>query len=231
MEVIKVEKKSTSKDLIKRQWFCRISKTNKIKETNTIYEYDFDKIYNDLCNKYDNVLMIEHNKTADNIHAHISITHHNGIRKSTLINKMPYGDIEEQKGSNADVIQYMQHIDSKSIQSGKDTYDKTDIKYQLKDMTLEEYEKLTPGKRLDLMEFNEKRSALVEDILNFLEEIKPWQCNMFFMYKKYGGELIQYKLERMTETLIKERKNTFTHEEYVCSDIDITEEGELVHYS
>ncbi|MGE5456174.1 MAG: Rep family protein [Ignavibacteriales bacterium] len=95
------------------KWFCRITKTNYIKESDTKYEYDFENVYNELKSKYDRVMYIVHDKDIDNVHAHIIIQNDSQIRKSTLLKIMPYGDCDIQEGSNREVYDYLLHKNKK----------------------------------------------------------------------------------------------------------------------
>lgn len=140
-----------------RKWFCRITKTNNTQ--NGIYEYDFDNLYKELCDKYDCILFALHDKDQNNIHCHLIIQNTTGIRFETLKKLMPYGDIEKQRGTNKECYEYCLHIDKKSQETEKDQYDDSCIKTNIED--LEAWKKLDNklGSRNDLVQ-------IMEDIKN-----------------------------------------------------------------
>lgn len=103
-----------------RKWFIRATLINNTNEG--IYEYDFEKVYNDLKCRYDVVIYIIHNGDGVNKHAHFCIQNSNAIRFTSLKKIFPYGDIEKQKGTNEDVYNYMLHLNTDKIQ-----YNENDI--------------------------------------------------------------------------------------------------------
>ena len=103
-----------------RKWFIRATKINDT--SNGVYEYDFEKVYNELKCRYDVVVYVVHDKDSHNVHAHFCIHNCNAIRFSSLKKIFPYGDIEKQKGSNSDVYNYMLHRNS-----DKTLYNESDI--------------------------------------------------------------------------------------------------------
>lgn len=133
-----------------RKWFCRCSKKNNTQ--NGLYEYDFDELYQTLCEKYDSILFAIHDKDETNVHCHIVIQNKTGIKFDTLVNLMPYGDIQKQRGSNKECYEYCLHIDEKSKETEKIQYDDSCIKTNIDD--LEEWKKVinVPGARNDLLE-------------------------------------------------------------------------------
>lgn len=133
-----------------RKWFCRVTKINNTQ--NGLYEYNFDELYEKLCNKYNSVLFAVHDKDSNNIHAHIVIQHKTQIRFDTLKKLMPYGDIQKQRGSNKECYEYCLHIDEKSKGKEKDIYDESCIKTNIEN--IDEWKKIEneQGARNDLAE-------------------------------------------------------------------------------
>lgn len=90
-----------------RKWFIRLTKENNTKDKG-VFTYDFSEIYEELIKKYERVAMcIEIGTATEKEHAHILLQNLNGIRFSALKSIMPYGDIDKQRGSAQDVLQYM----------------------------------------------------------------------------------------------------------------------------
>lgn len=104
-----------------RKWFIRATLINNTSEG--IYQYDFEKLYNDLKCRYDVVIYIIHDEDKNNIHCHFCIQNSNAIRFSSLKKIFPYGDIEKQKGTNLDVYNYMLHRNC----ADKKQYNESDI--------------------------------------------------------------------------------------------------------
>jgi hypothetical protein len=89
-----------------RKWFIRITKENKTE--NGTYIYDYDNIYNILTSRYSRVALVEEVGTeSEKEHAHILLQNDNGIRFDTLKKIMPYGDIQVQRGTVLQCIDYM----------------------------------------------------------------------------------------------------------------------------
>lgn len=152
-------------DIRCRNWFIRVSKKNNTKDKG-LYEYDFDNLYNQLIEKYDNVLMALHDKDETNIHIHLVIQTKNAIRFSTLKTLIPYGDIEKQRGSNLECYNYCLHIDEKSKETEKDEYDETCLKTNIDN--IENWKRITKGMRTDLTIFKDKilEGQKFEDLLD-----------------------------------------------------------------
>lgn len=149
-------------DIRARNYFCRIHKTNVLKE-GKIHKYNTLKIYKQLCDKYEKVIFITHDKGTDNEHTHFLIQHDNQIRKSALLKIMPYGSIEPQKGSNRQVYEYMLHIDDTSRKNGKIEYFEKDITHNIENIN--EWLELKNGKgsRNDLVELTQMIEAGASD--------------------------------------------------------------------
>ena len=148
-----------------RNWFIRLTKTNNTKQG--LYEYDFNDVYKTLCDKYDKVIMALHDKDIDNIHCHIILQNQNQITFKTLKNLLPYGDIEQQRGSNEECYKYIQHIDEKSKETEKDVYDESCIQTNIED--IQGWLKIKQGQRTDLLDFKNAvlSGATYEDLLGY----------------------------------------------------------------
>lgn len=169
-----------------RKWFIRVTKSNNTKQG--LYEYDFDKLYEDLASKYDNVLFASHDKDKENIHCHIVLQHKNAIAFDTLKQLIPYGDIEKQRGNNQECYNYALHIDSKSKDKEKDLYTIDCIKTNIQD--LENWCNIKQGAREDLEEFTQAiMSGATQKQL--LTEYKPQVAR----YEKYYNFCRQTYLE------------------------------------
>ena len=95
--------------------------------------------------------MALHDKDLDNIHCHIILQNKSQITFETLKNLMPYGDIEQQRGSNEDCYNYLFHKDEKSKETEKIEYDETCIKTNIEN--IQEWLKIKQGQRTDLIDF------------------------------------------------------------------------------
>ena len=135
------------KDIRARKWWCRIHKTNKL-ANGDIYTFDVEKTFNDLRDKYKNVVFCTHNEQEIDEHYHFIIQDENQIRKSTIIKYLPYGFIEAQKGTNRQVIDYMLHIDAKSVKEHKKQYTHDILRHNIENF--DEWLDITQGKRSDL---------------------------------------------------------------------------------
>jgi len=133
-----------------RKWFCRVTKKNNTQ--NGLYEYDFDDLYKTLCDKYDNILFALHDKDLENIHCHIVIQNKTQIKFDTLKKLIPYGDIEKQRGSNKECYDYCLHIDEKSKETEKDTYDESCLKTNIDNIEVWKMLGNASGSRSDLVE-------------------------------------------------------------------------------
>lgn len=172
-----------------RKWFCRISETNHTKNEG-IYQYDFQNIYNILSSRYDFVMYIIHDKNENNIHAHYIIQNNTQIKKSTLINVMPYGDIEVQRGSNLECYEYLLHRN----QDSKEEYLESNIicnKLEVLEQWL--YVKKEQSNRKDFL----------NGVYNFVDKKE--------LRELYPNEyLIHYsKLEKMQNDCMREKANVF----------------------
>lgn len=132
-----------------RNWFIRVTKINNTKQG--LYKYDFDELYKTLIDKYSKVIMAIHDKDLDNIHCHIILQNLSAVRFSTLKKLIPYGDIEKQRGTNAECYEYVLHRDSKSQGNEKIVYDESCIKTNIED--LQNWLKIEERSRTDLVEF------------------------------------------------------------------------------
>lgn len=89
-----------------RKWFIRLTKENDTE--NGPYVYDFNDIYNIFVVRYARVAMvIEIGTETEKEHAHILLQNYNAIRFETLKKLCPYGDIEPQRGTVQECIDYM----------------------------------------------------------------------------------------------------------------------------
>jgi hypothetical protein len=172
-----------------RKWFCRVSKINGT--TNGIYEYDFDDLYNKLVERYKLVLFALHNKDNENIHCHIVIQNDTQIRFDTLKNLIPYGDIEKQRGTNQECYEYCLHIDEKSKETEKDTYDDSCIKTNIEDIELWKSLGNKLGDRNDLI-------AIVEDLKNGASSVD--------IRDNYPSQYVRYNtnIQKVKEEVVKE---------------------------
>ena len=192
------------KEQLHRKYFCRIHKTNILKD-GTIYEYDFKKIYLQLMRKGYQIISIIHEKGEKTEHYHFIIQHNHQISTHTLLKIMPYGKIEKQKGSNLEAYNYLLHIDPKSVKNGKKEYSPEEIQHNLED--IEFWKSITQGKRTDLEEiitaveegkthyeiFKElphalKYSGLIERVQRALNEEKAKQERQPLTVKYFYGD-------------------------------------------
>lgn len=178
-----------TKELRSRKWFCRISLENHLK-TGEIYKYDFNEIYLNLIDRYEKVMYIIHDQDDKNIHAHFIIQHKNQIKKSTLINIMPYGDIEQQRGTNIECYNYLLH---------KDVEDK--VSYSEENIVCNFSEEVSDW--LSDKKVNKSKENFLNAIYNSMDthEIREQYPNEF---------LINFnKLEKLQNDSIKEKSNCF----------------------
>ena len=180
-----------------RKWFCRVTMVNNT--LNGEYVYNFDELYDTLCEKYDNVLMALHDKDKDNIHCHIIIQNDTGIKFQTLKNLIPYGDIEKQHGKNLDCYNYCLHIDEKSKLSEKIIYDDSCIRTNIQDLETWKLLSNESGSRSDLtiiynMLKNGVPDTAIADIYpsQFLMYNKQiFQTRQLLLQEQYGNDFRQ----------------------------------------
>ena len=155
-------------DIRSRKFFCRIHKTN-ILENKKKHIYNATKVYNQLRDKYENVVFCTHDKGTDKEHYHFVIQDKNQIRKSTLLKIMPYGSIEKQNGSNKQVYEYMLHIDLKSRKNHKIEYTSDIITHNIDDFDTWLKLENEKGSRNDLIELDQliENGATDYEIRNF----------------------------------------------------------------
>lgn len=177
------------------KWFCRISKVNIIKEDNSIYDYDFEKIYAILCEKYDKVMYIVHDKDVNNIHAHILIQNNSQIRKSTLLKIMPYGSCDMQLGSNLQCYNYFLHKDIE----GKESYNEDKIISNFKN-SIEKWLK-------EIKTESENYNDFILDSYNSMNNIE--------LSKKYPKCYFKHsnKLDKIREVIQYEKSNYYRNVE------------------
>lgn len=179
-----MEKKSRS-----RKWFCRISENNHLK-SGEVYRYNFQDVYNVLSSRYDFVMYIVHDEDKNNVHAHFIVQNKTQILKSTLINIMPYGDIEVQKGSNLECYNYLLHKN----QENKHEYDKSEIICNYID-NLNEW--------LNVKNKQSNREKFLEAIYSEMDtrELRELYPNEFLLHFN--------KLEKLQNDSIKAKANCF----------------------
>lgn len=197
-----------------RRWFIRLTKTNNVhkvdKNGNYIkdengqdvfepYEYDFEKLFKDVCIRYERVLYIVHDKDINNIHAHFCIQDNQQIRFDTLKKMMPYGQIVKQRGSNKEVIDYFLHQDENSKNEGKDIYDENQIITNIHD--LDAFKKIVERQRSDMNEF-------VNEVMNGTS--RKDLINMFpshmARYKSFYEELVSLRDDAEIEEQVNSKK-------------------------
>jgi len=111
-----------------RKWFITIWNEVQDKNTNEIIKLNLEEIIDQLLKKY-TLLYIKHNKEEnEKEHLHIYINNKNAIEFNALRNINKYFHIEQVKGNDNQIYNYMLHKDSKSIENNKPQYDTTDIK-------------------------------------------------------------------------------------------------------
>ena len=193
--------KNSSLNIRSRKWFCRITQTNKIGSDDSMFVYDFKKVFNTLSQKYDKVAYIIHDKKENNIHAHFIIQNKNQISKSTLIKIMPYGDIELQRGTNLECYNYLLH----KGQPDKESYSESSI---ITNFENEISEWLNENKNVSISE------EVLKEIYSgkSLDEIR---LNYSNMYVKNYNSLIKIRNDYLKKEANKVRKLEIV---YICND-------------
>lgn len=130
-----------------KRYFVRITKNN-ITESGEKVVMDIEKVFNNLCDKGYNVVYATHEPQEPTEHYHLIIQSETQIRFTTLKKMIPYGFIEQQKGTNQQAHDYLLHIDPKSRKNGKKEYNADIIRHNIQDF--DEWLAITPGKRVDI---------------------------------------------------------------------------------
>ena len=186
-------------DIRSRKFFCRIHKTN-ILENKKKHIYNATKVYNQLRDKYENVVFCIHDKGTDKEHYHFVIQDKNQIRKSTLLKIMPYGSIEKQKGSNKQVYEYMLHIDLKSRKNGKIEYTHDIITHNIYDFDTWLKLENEKGSRNDLIELTQMIEAGASDY-EIMQENKEAYARYFNYIENTRKAINENKGSQERETL------------------------------
>lgn len=183
--------RTTKMDEKSRNWFIRITKTNKTKKG--VHEYNYDDLFSQLCGKYQRIFYIIHNKSKKDEHAHFIIQDDNAIRFTTLKRIFPFGNIQKQMGSNKQAYDYLTHAnDLKKVK-----YDIDDIKTNVTNLDDWLLIEKGQGKRNDI---NEYLNAIKEGLSN--QDLREQYPNQYFRNNRIIDEIRQEQNQQQAKTLL-----------------------------